>query len=507
MSDKEDWKQRYLEEARDWEANEKRLRRGLSRVAIAAEGSSEALDRALDLVQRAAKGGSGDDLDRAIDEVSRAIRSMDASPSPAAASEVTDPTRETRSFCTGLIDALQLPDDRKADLHRFRERIPELAAEQCLAELASTISSVLRDASEPELSAAGEETTALAGDVKAVLLALIDEVAVVQPGLGSLNTVREALLRDGAGDWHTILSRIIGEIRNIIQRISSDKQALEALVEEVSEELGDITGVLQSDLLGLQSGREQTERLHEVMDEGVSRIQQHIDTESDIDRLKEAVSQSLDGIKTAITEFADNDAVRLAEAEARNEELRERVERMEKESEQLQKRLQQNREQLMRDTLTGVRSRLAYDESLAQEFSRFRRYKEVFSLAVLDIDHFKNVNDSYGHSAGDKALQLVAQQISERVRETDLLFRVGGEEFVLILPRTPLAQAQPIVEAVRGAVGTSGFHFEGKPVTITPSAGITAVRDDDTTETIFARGDDALYRSKKGGRDQLTALD
>ncbi|MEL7044424.1 MAG: diguanylate cyclase [Pseudomonadota bacterium] len=463
MSDKDDWKRRYLEEARDWEANEKRLRRGLARVAIAAEGSSESLDRALELVQRAAKGGSAADLDNAVDEVSRVIRSMDSASSSAdPAPTVAEP--DARTFSTQLIDALKLPDERKSELRSFRERIPELEPEQCLAELAGAVSALLRGEAAQHSREGAAQSSALAGDVKAVLLALIDEVAVVQPGLSSLNTVREVLLREGAGDWHTILSRIIAEIRNIIQRISSDKQALEALVEEVSEELGDITGVLKSDLQGLQSGREQSERLHEVMGEGVSRIQQQIDTESDIDRLKEAVSQSLDGIKTAISDFTDGDAERLAEAEARNEELRDRVERMEKESAQLQQRLQQNREQLMRDTLTGVRSRLAYDESLAQEFSRFRRYKEAFCLAVLDIDHFKNVNDTYGHSAGDKALQLVAQQISERVRETDLLFRVGGEEFVLILPRTPLTAAQPIVEAVRGAVGSSGFHFEGKPV-------------------------------------------
>ncbi|MEM1187764.1 MAG: diguanylate cyclase [Pseudomonadota bacterium] len=505
MSDTEDWKRRYLEEARDWEASEQRLRRGLARVAMAAEGTSESLDRALELVQRAAKGGSGTDLDSAVDEVSRVIRGMDAAPSSADPAPA-DSGGDARSFSTQLIDALQLPDERRSELHKFRERIPELGPERCLTELAGAMSSLLRPEPQADSAVSAAQGGAVAGDVKAVLLALIDEVAVVQPGLSSLKTVRETLLREGSGDWHTILSRIIAEIRSIIQRISSDKQALEALVEEVSEELGDITGVLQSDLLGLQSGREQSERLHEVMDAGVSRIQEQIDSESDIDRLKEAVSQSLDGIKTAINDFTDGDAERLAEAEARNEELRDRVERMEEESAQLQQRLQQNREQLMRDTLTGVRSRLAYDESLAQEFSRFRRYQEAFCLAVLDIDHFKNVNDTYGHSAGDKALQLVAKQISDRVRETDLLFRVGGEEFVLLLPRTPLAAAQPIVEAVRGAVGTSAFHFEGKPVSITMSAGVTAVREDDTTETIYARADDAMYRSKKGGRDQLTAL-
>ena len=496
MSDTEDWKQRYLSEAREWEATERRLRRAIGRLAIAAEGSSSELDALLARVQEALRTGSDQDLDGAIEEVSRLVRRHELTSAPTQApAPIPGSDRPSPSdFCLELIDALELRPERRASLRGFRESLLSLPPEQCLAQLARELSSTIA------------ETESAEGDVQAVLLALVDEVAVVQPGLGSLQTLRDTLQRAADPDWHTVLSRIIAEIRSIIERISADKHELETLVQEVSVELGDITGVLQSDQARLVSGREDTQRLHELMHEGVSRIQKHIETESDIEELKKGVSSSLEGIRRAITDFADSDARRLAEAERRNGELQERVRRMEDESARLQKRLQRKREQLMEDTLTGVRSRLAYDESLAQELSRFRRYHEPFCLAVLDIDHFKKINDSYGHSAGDKALRLVAQQVGERVRETDLLFRIGGEEFVLLLPRTTIDAAEPLVDAVRDAVGGSGFHFEGRPVPITLSAGLTAARGDDTAETIFARADDAMYRAKKGGRDRLVVL-
>jgi len=497
----EDWKKRYLEEAREWESTDRRLRRALGRLAIAATGHSADLDEALARVQGHAKAGRDSELDKAVDDVSLIVRNAPVGPAeepeaPIAADSAANPA----DFCSTLLDGLELDMEQSIALRELQQRLPELSPERCAAELARELSLLLRQAVREPAMAGG-------GSVQEVLFALIDEVAVVQPGLGSLKTLRDRLSSEGAGDWHSVLSRIIGEIRSIIQRINADKQALETLVQDVSRELGDITGVLRTDLTSITSGREQTERLHELMDEGVSRIQAHIEAESDIERLKEGVSRSLGHIRSAISEFAEGDAERLAAARARNEELQQRVSRMETETEQLQESLKRNREQLLRDVLTGARSRLAYDESLAQELGRFRRNGKTFCLAVLDIDHFKRVNDTYGHTAGDKALKLVATQIGDRLRQTDLLFRTGGEEFVLLLPDTGLAAARPLVEAVRGGIDKAPFHFEGAPVTITLSAGVTAVRDDDTAETLFDRADDAMYRAKKTGRNRLVALD
>jgi diguanylate cyclase len=299
---------------------------------------------------------------------------------------------------------------------------------------------------------------------------------------------------------------VIAEIRSLIQRINGDKLALEQLMLQVSEELGEISGVLFDERNGLEEGRGEVLTLHDIVQDGVKRIQAQIDGEADIERLKSGINHALEGIRRGIHEFVEKDGRRFSASRVRNEELQQRIATMERETEELHRQLRENREQLMRDTLTGARSRLAYDEILAQEMSRYRRYRETFCLAVLDLDYFKQVNDDYGHSAGDKALKLVAELIEGRLRETDYLFRTGGEEFVVLLPRTELEQAAVLVESLRTEVGESGFHHDERPVAITLSAGLTAVRDEDDAVSLFSRADDAMYRAKKAGRNQLLTL-
>ncbi|EED30906.1 diguanylate cyclase [gamma proteobacterium NOR5-3] len=456
MSEEEDWKQRYLQESRDWESADKLLRRVATRLAIAAEGYSPALDAVLQRIQKHIRSGDARDLEADLSELSRQIKSLDS----------------------GAVRPGQ-----------------------------ATAAPVTASATSPTKPATDHLPPRGGGDAREVLLTLIDEFSATQPGVGAFETLRETLQRGSDNDWHRVLERVIAEIRGLIQRISSDKYALQQLMQEVGLELGGISQSLSEQYSGLQEGRLQALALGEVMDAGVEKIRSHIESESDIDKLKAGVSLSLEGIRKGITGFIEKDAERFSLAESRNEELRARIVKMEAETEELTQKLNRNREKLMRDTLTGAHSRLAYDEMLAQEMSRYRRYQEPFCLVMLDIDFFKRVNDRFGHAAGDKALQLVASLVSDRIRETDYLFRVGGEEFVLLLPRTELAAAVPLVDAIRSDVGDSGFHYDDQPVQITLSAGVTAMRSDDTPETIFARADDAMYRAKKAGRDRLVTLD
>lgn len=486
MTEEDDWKQRYLSEARDWESTDKLLRKVATRLAIAAEGYSPVLDDVLSSIQTHIRSGELRELEADLGELTRQIKGLDMGGASASSAPVAAPTSsstQSEETSRGANAAIASPGE------------PSSAA--------STLA-----APSSRSTAAGQPTSkvAMAEDTREVLLTLIDEFSVTNPGSGAFETLRETLQSDRGSDWHRVLERLIAEIRGLIQRISSDKQALQQLMQEVGVELGGISQSLGDDYSGLQEGREQALAMHEAMDVGVQDIQSRIASESDIDVLKLGVGQALESIRTGISEFIEKDAERFTTSEARNAALRARIAKMEEETEQLQQKLNRNQEKLMRDTLTGVRSRLAYDESLAQEMSRFRRYAEAFCLVILDIDFFKRVNDNFGHAAGDKALQLVASIIGEQVRETDLLFRVGGEEFVLLLPRTAPDAALPLVETVREAVADSGFHYEDKPVQITLSAGLTMVRADDTDETLFARADDAMYRAKKAGRNQVVSL-
>jgi len=118
------------------------------------------------------------------------------------------------------------------------------------------------------------------------------------------------------------------------------------------------------------------------------------------------------------------------------------------------------------------------------------------------VDKFKSINDSYGHQAGDKVLQLISRQVKKGTRETDILARYGGEEFVVVLPETAAKDAFQVGEKIRKEVAKSPFHFKGTRVQITISCGIAAFKPGYRPEQVFDAADAALYKAKEGGRNQ-----
>jgi diguanylate cyclase len=159
---------------------------------------------------------------------------------------------------------------------------------------------------------------------------------------------------------------------------------------------------------------------------------------------------------------------------------------------------------MLRDPLTGLPNRLAYEERIALEINRSSRSDAPFCLAMWDIDHFKHINDTYGHDAGDRVLKLLAKIIVDRVRKVDMFARIGGEEFVLLMPDTPIDHALDLNNHLRIKLEESGFHYQGSPCQITSSVGIAAFEANDTPEQLLKNADNALYQSKREGRNRCT---
>ncbi len=156
------------------------------------------------------------------------------------------------------------------------------------------------------------------------------------------------------------------------------------------------------------------------------------------------------------------------------------------------------------DELTRVPNRRAFLGRAAQELARARRHGQALSLMMVDVDHFKGINDRHGHNAGDEILRVVADLLSDALRETDLLARFGGDEFALLLPETPSAGAEVLAERLREALEKAQIHAAGESVAVTLSCGITSYRDGDSDiETLVERADRALYRAKRGGRNRI----
>lgn len=192
------------------------------------------------------------------------------------------------------------------------------------------------------------------------------------------------------------------------------------------------------------------------------------------------------------------------------------VERLDKQLRQLEKvaRISDRYQQMMHDlnkalrqastydALTGIANRRLLGERLKEEAERNKRYGRVFSIAMLDVDYFKRVNDQYGHEVGDRMLVEVAAALEAEVREHDLCGRWGGEEFLILLPETELEAAQQVIERVRLHIRELAVRVDTDLLTVTVSAGIAQQLPDEPSVRTINRADLALLQAKRQGRDR-----
>ena len=156
------------------------------------------------------------------------------------------------------------------------------------------------------------------------------------------------------------------------------------------------------------------------------------------------------------------------------------------------------------DGLTGANNKRAFEEELQREFHRFLRYHRPLILVMFDIDHFKNVNDTYGHLAGDRVLSEIGRIIGGAVRAEDTFCRYGGEEFSLLLPETTIEEGRAIAERLRAAVESARFEFDDVAIPITISGGVAeATAEMGEPARFVAAADERLYAAKRGGRNRI----
>ncbi len=158
------------------------------------------------------------------------------------------------------------------------------------------------------------------------------------------------------------------------------------------------------------------------------------------------------------------------------------------------------------DSLTGLLNRRAIENSLDKEAQRLQRFGEVYSVMLVDIDHFKRINDNLGHAAGDEVLRAVAAILKDHAREVDRVARYGGEEFCVLLPHTDHEGALQAAERLRSAVHRTDIPWQDEQICVTISTGMATAQDpDEPLHALLKRADDALYRAKTEGRNRVVA--
>lgn len=343
--------------------------------------------------------------------------------------------------------------------------------------------------------------SAVAPHIASSLRSLLDELELPARHQPQGDALRQRL--EGNLNWYELVP-VLDDLAVLVLAVTdSGQREFAGYLKQLNERLAAFISTLSEAHEGYTASVESTRHFNQQLRDQVSDLQNSVQEAADLDALKQALEQRLEGLLQSVSNHQRQRDSGEDDVAERLQGLVKRVAEMELEAQQFRQHIEEQRQKSLLDPLTGLPNRAAWSERLDLEIARRQRYGGQLLMAVLDIDHFKRINDGYGHLAGDRVLKIIAGELHKRLRKTDFIARFGGEEFVLLIPGTPLDGGVQLLETLRAAVEACPFHFKGEPVTITLSAGIAEFRNDEATEDTFERADQALYRAKGAGRNRV----
>ena len=350
------------------------------------------------------------------------------------------------------------------------------------------------DAAEPAYSQVAEH-------VERILIGLLDDLELDESYQEPMADLRKRLI--GGLNWYELIPLLHDLAALMLAVNNSGQQAFDRYLEQLNERLD----LFQRHLLAASEGHADQAQVARALDD---RLREQVD------ELSDSVRQAAPGTDLKLTlERRLDDLLGTLDDQQRVHDQREqamtdalegmaaRVATMEREAQHQREDLELQRQKTLLDPLTGLLNRAGWAEHLSRALGAWQTQRGELWLVMLDLDHFKRINDSYGHLAGDKVLKIVAQQLRRRLRPQDCLARFGGEEFVLVFPEEDVTAALAFARALCSTVSACPFHFKGERVVITASIGLTAFQPGESTDEALRRADAALYRAKAQGRDQV----
>jgi diguanylate cyclase len=451
------WKDRYRDLVRDledkerhWTSLEAALRAAAGKLALAAMGQGKALDAALEKVIAALRSDiSPPQLDASVSQLVRALQ-IDAT------DDTLAPTSGVPTAGAGQVATIEA-----------REPPPDLAK-------------------------------ALAGFVAAIgrVPALAVVASTLQRELGPGTTLADAA---------ALLEHFANAVADVIARLQSQRADLESFLEQVTHQLGFLERWTGWQLDAAQSRRDDNLGLERTFAHEMTGLKRDVEELRDVAAIKDKVQTRLDAVADGLRSFRESEERRNAESARHAADLQREVAQLKTRTNELAEICAAQESRLMIDSLTGVHSRYAYDERITEEHRRWQRHSQPLTYTIWDIDLFKRINDQYGHEAGDRLLRAVAEILNRHKRAEDFVARIGGEEFVLLLPMTTLEAGLIVANKLRITIEETAFRHKGQPERITISCGLTDFRPGDTPVAVYARADAALYKAKEQGRNRCVS--
>ena len=289
----------------------------------------------------------------------------------------------------------------------------------------------------------------------------------------------------------------------IIDQFSEEFKQTQKLVLNINAALEEVHNALVKSLTSSKSYDKELQALNTQINKHIKELSQNAGEAKSIEQLQSMINSKLNSITASIKKREEIELRRTEELDSTLTVMESKLSQMEERTNFYRSKWLEEKSRSETDSLTELPNRGAYDKRISEEIQRWSRNPEPLCLAVLDIDHFKKINDKYGHAVGDKTLQIVAKALKKSFRATDFVSRFGGEEFACLMVNTHTDEVMVPLEKVRKAIESIPFVIKKDRLNITISIGVTELKESDDSLSIFERADKALYEAKQTGRNKI----
>ena len=516
MTEQTDWRARYEELLKQHEtelaaeaALGKVLTQTIVRLTLAASGLDPQLDPHLKDIRDAVRAGVTPSLEEHLTRMSDSL--MHYSEESAASTKVME------HLCERLAERIPLSAQQGSELKRLLDSLLSQSGSMEEEEQERLV-----DLLYPASGSGGAGKKGLIGRLfkgsgaaesreeeqatNRILLNLLEQASWPGHWSGEIAEMKNRLAGQPMDkEWVEVLEDLLSLSARTYGEAKAEIKAAEDFLGELTQRLQDIEEHLRQAHTGRSELVEQGRKMSDTVSSQMGGLYSTVSEATDLAQLKLDVNRRLSEIRETLNNFIQEEQRWYQGAESTEQQLRERLSKLEDESKELRHRLLEAHHMALRDAVTELPNRLAYEERVAQEYARWKRFDEPLSMLVWDVDNFKAINDRYGHHAGDKALKVIARCLRKRLRETDFIARYGGEELVVLLVGAGVEDATRIANEMRLAVENGGLHANGKPVAVTVSGGLSLFEVGDAPAAVFERADKAMYAAKKAGKHQVVA--
>jgi len=300
---------------------------------------------------------------------------------------------------------------------------------------------------------------------------------------------------------------IITLVQTYNQMISEERNLVTEFISEIGAGLLEVERHYLVSINQTGESHNENKRFNSLLENQVDEMKSSAQLSTTLAEFRDLVMSRLASIRSALEEKRRSEALRQEGLKEEMDSLTENLSRMKKEVDQVHEKRRALEKEVLIDPLTAVANRRALKERLKNELYRFQRYRQYFSMLLFDVDHFKLINDRYGHWAGDRCLKEIIKRLKPILRETDFIGRWGGDEFLVLFPGTDIESAAAVAERLRKLIENTRFVYHKQEISFTVSVGVTEIQEgDQSQEVVFNRVDKAMYNAKKAGRNMVARI-